>query len=265
MTCYKAINIPRALDRRSLKEPRLFSDAAWPAVFISSSPCYLCFSVSVLTISVSRARMDKMMRRSASATEQDCPICFNKYDSFIRKPKLLACQHCFCAICLKIMVSVEDGSWVVTCPLCRRSTLVMEALISNLPDNPRLMGILSRRMSAFPESVPEVLLSPHLLLQTHSSTCTLVSQVPSQPNNENEQFRNRITTSAIRRFLLTMIFFLVLLFALQYFFKNPALTWILIVLTVLCALTGLCLLYFGCQDGRNGPVTAYCNCLTTNV
>ncbi|XP_043531374.1 E3 ubiquitin-protein ligase RNF186-like [Chiloscyllium plagiosum] len=239
MTCCRAINIPTASDR-SPEERRL------------------CFCVLGLR---QCARMDKVLAINTPATEQDCPICFNKFDSFIRKPKLLACQHCFCAICLKIMVSVKDGSWVVTCPLCRRSTLVMEALISNLPDNPRLMEVLSRRMSAFPESVPEVVLSPHLLLQTHTSTCTLVSQSASHPENENEQFRNRVAVSAIKRFLLTMLFFLILIFALQYFFKNSALTWILIVLIVLCALAGLLLLYLGCQGDRSRPFTAYCNCL----
>ncbi|XP_067872889.1 E3 ubiquitin-protein ligase RNF186-like [Heterodontus francisci] len=206
-------------------------------------------------------RMEKVVVGDASVPEHDCPICFNKYDSFIRKPKLLACQHCFCAICLKIMVSDKDGSWVVTCPLCRRSTLVMEALISNLPDNPSLMEVLSRRMSAFPESVPEVVLSPNLLLQTNVSTFTLLAEPSIQPDDEDRHLRNRLTASAIKRFLLTMVIFLILLFGLQYFFKNPALTWILIILTILCSLTGLVLLYVTCQSTRNREFIAYCNCL----
>ncbi|XP_067826202.1 E3 ubiquitin-protein ligase RNF186-like [Heptranchias perlo] len=208
--------------------------------------------------------MDKVVVGNASASELDCPICFNKYESFIRKPKLLACQHCFCAICLKIMVSNKDGSWVVSCPLCRRSTLVMEALISNLPDNPSLMEVLSRRMSAFPESVPEVVLSPHLLMLTHASPVTLPAEVNDsnlQPANEDEHFRNRATASAIRRFLLTMIFFLIFMFGLQYFFKNPALIWILIILAVLCGLTGLLLLYFTCQSNRSRLCSTSCSCL----
>uniref|UniRef100_UPI00398E71E8 E3 ubiquitin-protein ligase RNF186-like n=1 Tax=Pristiophorus japonicus TaxID=55135 RepID=UPI00398E71E8 len=204
--------------------------------------------------------MEKVVVGNASPSELDCQICFNKYDSFIRKPKLLACQHCFCAICLKIMVSDKDGSWVVTCPLCRRSTLVTEALISNLPDNPSLMEVLSRRMSAFPESVPEMVLSPHLLMQTQaSSTFTLLAQ--DRHPDQDEGFRNRVAASVIRGILMTMIFFLVLMFGLQYFFKNPALICILIVLTILCALTGLVLLYVTCQDIRGRQSSRYCDCL----
>ncbi|XP_038630007.1 E3 ubiquitin-protein ligase RNF186-like [Scyliorhinus canicula] len=206
--------------------------------------------------------MEKVVVENASVPEHDCLICFNKYDYFIRKPKQLECQHCFCAICLKIMVSSSKyGSWIVTCPLCRRCTPVVEALVSNLPDQPSLMEVLPRRMSALPESVPEVLLLPHLLPQSHASTFTLIAEASSQPDLEDERFRNRITSAAIRRFLLTMIFFSVIMFALQYFFQIPALTWILIILTVLCALTGLVLLYLTCKSDRHRHFIAYCNCL----
>ncbi|XP_051895477.1 E3 ubiquitin-protein ligase RNF186-like [Pristis pectinata] len=199
--------------------------------------------------------MEKKVVGSASGSELDCPICFNKYEPFIRKPKLLTCQHCFCAICLKIMVSLKDGSWVVSCPLCRRFTLVLDALISNLPDNTSLMELLPRRMSAFPESIPEVVLSPHLLLQTRPSTFTLLTHINnsnSSADNEDERLRIRVTASAIRRFLVTMVFFLILLYGLQYFFRNSTMIWILGIMTVLCALTGLVLLYITCQNTRSG-------------
>ncbi|XP_069774926.1 E3 ubiquitin-protein ligase RNF186-like [Narcine bancroftii] len=205
--------------------------------------------------------MEKKDGVSTSGSELDCPICFNKYELFIRKPKLLSCQHCFCAICLKIMVSQQDGSWGVVCPLCRRNTVVIDALISNLPDHPSLMEVLPRRMSTFPDSVPEIVLSPDLLVQTQPSTLTLfthVNETNRSADDEGGPFRNRVTVSAIRRFLMTMIFFLVLLYGLQYFFNNPTLIWILVILTVLCSLTGLVLLYFTCQESRTGGETRRC-------
>ncbi|XP_032903709.1 E3 ubiquitin-protein ligase RNF186 [Amblyraja radiata] len=206
--------------------------------------------------------MEKKVVGSTLASELDCSICFNKYEPFVRKPKLLSCQHCFCAICLKIMVSLKDGSWVVSCPLCRRYTLVVDALVSNLPDNLSLMEVLPRRMSAFPESVPEILLSPHLLLQRQPSTFTLLAHINDSDrsgDNGDERFRDMVTVSAIRRFLVTMIFFLILLYGLQYFFKNTTLIWILVVMTVLCALTGLILLYFTCQHSRSGESRRFWN------
>ncbi|XP_072101193.1 uncharacterized protein [Mobula birostris] len=197
--------------------------------------------------------MEKKAVGSTPGSELDCPVCFNKYEPFIRKPKLLACQHCFCAICLKIMVSLKDGSWVVSCPLCRRCTLVPDALISNLPDNTSLMEVLPRRMSAFPESVPEIILLPHLLQQSQPSTFTLLTHISDSNSSadEDEHFRDRITTSAIRRFLVTMLFFLILLYGLQYFLKNSTLIWIIVIMTVVCALAGLILLYFTCQNTRS--------------
>ncbi|XP_078094665.1 E3 ubiquitin-protein ligase RNF186-like [Mustelus asterias] len=205
--------------------------------------------------------MEKAAVGNASVPEHDCPICFSKYDYFIRKPKQLACQHCFCAICLKIIMSDgKGGSWVVTCPLCRHSTPVIGAQISNLPDHPGLMAGLSRRMSALTEPVPEVLLCPQRLLQSQASTFTLIAETNSRPDPQEERFRDRVTAAAIRRFLLTLVFFSILMFGLQYFFRNWALTWILIILTILCALTGLVLLYITCQGDRRWQLTRGCNC-----
>lgn len=68
-----------------------------------------------------------------SVTDMDCPICFNRY-STCHRPKLLACQHSFCAICMKLILRNEDHTWVITCPLCRKVTVVFGGLICSLHD-----------------------------------------------------------------------------------------------------------------------------------
>lgn len=43
-----------------------------------------------------------------SLEELECKICYNRYDTRSRKPKLLGCLHRVCAKCLKKMVDVGE-------------------------------------------------------------------------------------------------------------------------------------------------------------
>lgn len=47
----------------------------------------------------------------------DCTICFDK---FVRKVRIIRCEHCFCAGCLESWVEVGTGA-NNCCPLCRTS------------------------------------------------------------------------------------------------------------------------------------------------
>ncbi|XP_044301363.1 E3 ubiquitin-protein ligase RNF186-like [Varanus komodoensis] len=69
----------------------------------------------------------------ASLAEPDCLICFHRY-SPQRPPKLLACQHAFCAVCLKQLLRREDRAWRIGCPLCRKATVVFGGLVCSLRD-----------------------------------------------------------------------------------------------------------------------------------
>nr|XP_056721456.1 E3 ubiquitin-protein ligase RNF186 [Euleptes europaea] len=77
----------------------------------------------------------------ASIADMDCLICFNRY-SASRLPKLLACQHAFCAVCLKLILRNEDHTWIIACPLCRKSTVVFGGLICSLRDKEDILGRL---------------------------------------------------------------------------------------------------------------------------
>ena len=41
--------------------------------------------------------------------ELECKICYNRYDSRSRRPKLLSCLHRVCLKCLKKMVDVGES------------------------------------------------------------------------------------------------------------------------------------------------------------
>lgn len=43
-----------------------------------------------------------------SLEELECKICYNRYDTRSRKPKLLGCLHRVCAKCLKKMVDIGE-------------------------------------------------------------------------------------------------------------------------------------------------------------
>uniref|UniRef100_A0A3B4FZL0 E3 ubiquitin-protein ligase RNF182 n=1 Tax=Pundamilia nyererei TaxID=303518 RepID=A0A3B4FZL0_9CICH len=45
--------------------------------------------------------------------ELECKICYNRYDTRSRKPKLLGCLHRVCAKCLKKMVDMGEFTWQV--------------------------------------------------------------------------------------------------------------------------------------------------------
>lgn len=45
--------------------------------------------------------------------ELECKICYNRYDTRSRKPKLLGCLHRVCAKCLKKMVDMGEFTWEV--------------------------------------------------------------------------------------------------------------------------------------------------------
>ncbi|XP_063291943.1 E3 ubiquitin-protein ligase RNF186 [Pelobates fuscus] len=89
-------------------------------------------------------RQDSLNSPSSPLSEMDCPVCFSKYDIY-RIPKRLACNHNFCAVCLKLLIRNETGSWIITCPICRASTSVFGGLICTLENQESLMNRLENQ------------------------------------------------------------------------------------------------------------------------
>uniref|UniRef100_A0A3Q3KKQ5 E3 ubiquitin-protein ligase RNF182 n=1 Tax=Monopterus albus TaxID=43700 RepID=A0A3Q3KKQ5_MONAL len=68
--------------------------------------------------------------------ELECKICYNRYDTRSRKPKLLGCLHRVCAKCLKKMVDMGESSpSVISCPFCRHETYVPDEEVRNYSSN----------------------------------------------------------------------------------------------------------------------------------
>ncbi|XP_015503714.1 E3 ubiquitin-protein ligase RNF186 [Parus major] len=113
-----------------------------PAVLEGDSPNSRPLAVLRDTISPEMSTLELNQQRSHTATlDMDCMICFNKY-SIYRVPKLLDCQHAFCAICLKLILRKEENTWIITCPLCRKPTFVSGGLIRTLQNKEDILECL---------------------------------------------------------------------------------------------------------------------------
>nr|XP_020036934.1 RING finger protein 186 [Castor canadensis] len=81
--------------------------------------------------------------RSSIEGELECLVCRESYNC-ARTPKMLSCQHTFCAVCLKLLLCVLEDTWSITCPLCRKVTTVPGGLICSLRDQEVVVGQLAR-------------------------------------------------------------------------------------------------------------------------
>ncbi|KAM3849589.1 E3 ubiquitin-protein ligase RNF182 [Diretmus argenteus] len=101
--------------------------------------------------------------------ELECKICYNRYDTRSRKPKLLGCLHRVCAKCLKKMVDMGESSpLVISCPFCRHETHVPEEEVWLMEDDRHILAVLScqdraRRGGGGGGGGGEVVLSPNSL------------------------------------------------------------------------------------------------------
>nr|XP_045006536.1 E3 ubiquitin-protein ligase RNF186 isoform X2 [Jaculus jaculus] len=81
-------------------------------------------------------------RRGSTEGDLECLVCRESYNC-ARSPKLLSCQHTFCAVCLKLLLYVQEDTWSITCPLCRKVTAVPGGLICSLRDQEAVVGQLA--------------------------------------------------------------------------------------------------------------------------
>ncbi|XP_045155105.1 E3 ubiquitin-protein ligase RNF186 isoform X1 [Echinops telfairi] len=139
--------------------------------------------------------------------ELECLVCRESY-SCARPPKLLGCQHVFCAVCLKLLLCVQDDTWSLTCPLCRKVTSIPGGLICSLRDPEGMRGQLAHRCL-------EVQLCPQGLADPATSAA-------GHPNLEGEDGQDAMSANrtAARR-LAAHLLFLVLLIILILPFVYP--------------------------------------------
>ncbi|XP_074017906.1 E3 ubiquitin-protein ligase RNF186 [Numenius arquata] len=157
---------------------------------------------------------------SATSLDMDCLVCFNKYNIY-RVPKLLDCQHAFCAVCLKLILRKEENTWIITCPLCRKATFVSGGLIRTLQNK---------------EDIMEHLENPDLNLEVHisavgldSNSWTLSSQ-DALYREEDVPADNRL---AVQRLVLLLLLVVILTILILPFIYSGLIKW------VICLMLGL--------------------------
>lgn len=63
-----------------------------------------------------------------TAEELECCVCCYEYSRSNRIPRVLHCNHTFCAPCLERMSKLEGAIYTVSCPLCRWITCTRASL-----------------------------------------------------------------------------------------------------------------------------------------
>lgn len=185
--------------------------------------------------------------RASADRDLECLVCREPY-SCARLPKLLGCQHAFCAVCLKLLLCVQDDTWSITCPLCRKATAVPGGLICSLRDQEAVVGRLA-------QPCPEVWLCPQRLANPATST----TGDPSVAGEGGQDVASANCMAARR--LAAHLFLLVLLIVLILPFIYPGIIqW---ALTLVIALALLMSTLFCCHPSGQGscwpsPRTLFC-------
>ncbi|XP_006862472.1 PREDICTED: RING finger protein 186 [Chrysochloris asiatica] len=152
--------------------------------------------------------------RSSAGDDLECLVCREPY-SCTRPPKLLGCQHTFCAVCLKLLLCVQGGTWSITCPLCRKVTAVPGGLICSLRDQ----EVMGRQLT---RPCPEVQLCPQGLAD--SATLTV-----GHPNlaGEDGQDTMSVNRMAARRLVAHLLLLVLLIILILPFIYPGVIRWVL--------------------------------------
>ncbi|KFO19178.1 RING finger protein 186 [Fukomys damarensis] len=153
----------------------------------------------------------------------ECLVCREPY-SYARSPKLLSCQHSFCAVCLKLVLCVQEDSWSITCPLCRKVTAVPGGLICSLRDQEAVMGQLAGPCL-------EVRLCPQGLQGSASST-------GGQPSSAGGDEQDAVTVNqvAARRLAVHLLLLVLLIILILPFIYPGIIRWVLAFIITLALL-----------------------------
>lgn len=177
----------------------------------------------------------------------ECLVCREPYGS-ARLPKQLRCRHAFCAVCLKLLLCVQDGTWSITCPLCRKATAVPGGLICSLRDQKVVVRWVAR-------PCPEVQLCPQQLMNPANLTA-------GHPGLSGEDEEDVVSANCVAaRHLAAHLLLLVLLIILILPFIYPGVVqWVLTFIFALTLLMFTLFCYHPNSQGRcrPSPRTLFC-------
>ncbi|XP_031232803.1 E3 ubiquitin-protein ligase RNF186 [Mastomys coucha] len=144
----------------------------------------------------------------------ECLVCREPYNC-ARSPKLLSCQHTFCAVCLKLLLYVQEDTWSILCPLCRKVTAVPGGLICSLRDQEAVVGRL-----ALP--CPEVRLCPQRLVGSAASAAR-----PANWTGEEEPDVVSVNRVAARRLAVHLLLLALVIVLILPFIYPGVIRWVL--------------------------------------
>ncbi|XP_075394517.1 E3 ubiquitin-protein ligase RNF186 [Tenrec ecaudatus] len=181
----------------------------------SSEPAVPQQSLSISEgAATTRAKDPAGCHLDSAGGELECLVCRESY-SCARPPKLLGCRHIFCAVCLKLLLCVQDDTWSLTCPLCRKVTAVPGGLICSLRDPEGMRGQLAHRCL-------EVQLCPQGLADPATSAT-------GHPNLEGEDGQDAMSANrtAARRLAAHLLFLVLLIILILPFVYPGVIRWVL--------------------------------------
>ncbi|XP_044133645.1 E3 ubiquitin-protein ligase RNF186 [Bufo gargarizans] len=168
-------------------------------------------------------------------TDMDCPICFSRYDN-CRVPKELSCKHNFCAVCLKLLICNEVGTWRIVCPICRALTTVFGGLVCTLQNQESLMSRLEN-----PKPKAEVLQPLEVVLRLDGH---------SQCDPRDDERHGNLTIET-RRLVILLLNLLIVLIIIMQFLYTGIIKWVLgftlgivVIITVLLCFNPNCRISF---------------------
>ncbi|XP_010190437.1 PREDICTED: RING finger protein 186 [Mesitornis unicolor] len=163
------------------------------------------------------------MNRQCSTTtpvDMDCLVCFNKYNIY-RVPKLLDCQHAFCAVCLKLILRKEESTWIITCPLCRKATFVSGGLVRTLQNKDDIMEHLENADLNPDVHVSAIGLDSNSWIQTSQDVLFGEENVPAD---------NRL---ALQRLVLLLLLLVILTILILPFIHSGLIKWVICLMLTL--------------------------------
>lgn len=143
------------------------------------------------------------MRCAQTHIEEDCPppeeieckICYQHYNAYKRKPKILDCLHRVCTQCLIKILDVTEGAGFILCPFCRHQTPIADSEVSALPDDANIMSHLAMQEKSWgSDHTGEVLLTPKSFSSSSpspdSSSCLVITMTEEQRDSERPPGQN---------------------------------------------------------------------------
>ncbi|XP_068890794.1 E3 ubiquitin-protein ligase RNF186 [Aphelocoma coerulescens] len=237
--CTEEMERPSGTERDS---PAAFK----PAVLERHSPNSKPLAVLTNTTSPEMSRLELNHQCSDTATmDMDCMICFNKY-SIYRVPKLLDCQHAFCAVCLKLILRKQENTWIITCPLCRKPTFVSGGLIRTLQNKEDILEHLENL-----DSNPEVH-TYAIGLDSNSWTQSSQDIVITEENSPAD------TSLAVQRLVLLLLLGVILAMLILPFMYSGKVKWVICLLLTLGLVMSMvlcCTPKFHCRCKKDSPTS----------